>query len=77
MKTPCFARTGTGLFIGDQGYYTGNSKRIPKDVLLEVIASEMPVAVCCLATDGRKYYFSGVNFRKVKIQQPFTSSPIP
>jgi hypothetical protein len=64
QQQACSARTGKHLFIGDCGYYRGGSRKIPTNVILEVIESKMPVAVCFRADDGKTYWFSGSNFRK-------------
>lgn len=70
QKQACSARTGKHLFIGDRGYYCGRSRKIPSDVLLEVVESKMPVAVCFRADDGKTYWFSGRNFSDRRARRP-------
>jgi hypothetical protein len=64
---PCSARTGKGFFIGDRGYYFGSSSKIPKDILLTIVESEMPVAISLLGEDGKSYYCSGSKFRRQNV----------
>ena len=58
------------LFVGDRGNYCGNCPKIPKTVIMEVVESKAPVAVRFRADDGRNWWFSGDNFRKLGDEAP-------